>query len=221
MRTRSVLLATLALLLTVSVSATAQGVGIAARAGTLGLGGEAALGLGDRLVIRGGVGVLPWEVEGTIDDIDLTLELPRTSYNVGADLYLTDAFRLGGGMLFRSEDVLVSGTPTTTWNIGGRDFTPEELGTLRGRVASGPRAPYVLLGFGKHTSSGIGLTLDLGAAFLDEPDVALDSEGGTFSDEPELRARLDAEERTFEEESPAYLNLWPILNLGLRIGVGG
>ena len=82
------------------------------------------------------------------------------------------------------------------------------------------RAAYVLIGFGKHTSSGIGLSLDVGAAFLGNPSVTLAAEGGTFPDQAELDARLELEAQAFEEDMKAYLKIWPILSLGIRIGIG-
>lgn len=194
--------------------------GVAARGGSLGLGADAGLALGERLVIRGGVGVLPFEITGTLDDIEMTLELPRTWYNLGVDLYLTGPMRIGAGFLFKSDDVLLSATPTTPQEIGGQEFTPEQIGTLTGTLDNGDRAPYVLIGFGKHTASGFGLTLDLGLAFQEETLVTLDASGGTLSDDPQFRDRLDAEETRIENDLPTYIDLWPILSLGFRIGLG-
>jgi hypothetical protein len=198
----------------------AQGFGVAARAGTLGLGAEAGLGLGDRLVLRGGLGLMPLEINATVSDIDLTFELPRTWYNVGVDLYVNDIVRVGGGFLFKPDNVTLMAVPTTSQDIGGQEFTPEQIGTLLGTLDSGGRAPYVLIGFGKHTASGIGLTLDIGAAFFEETGVVLDSEEGTLSNNPDFRDRLEAEARNFEADLPRYIDIWPILSLGLRIGVG-
>jgi hypothetical protein len=78
----------------------------------------------------------------------------------------------------------------------------------------------VLIGFGKHTASGIGLSLDVGLAFLGDPDVTLDAQGGAFSDQAQLQEALDQEARNYEDDMRTYLRYWPILNLGLRIGVG-
>lgn len=194
--------------------------GVAARGGSLGLGVDAGLALGERLVVRGGVGVLPFEITGTLDDIEMTLELPRTWYNLGVDLYLTGPMRIGAGFLFKSDDVLLSATPTTPQDLGGQEFTPEQIGTLTGTLDNGDRAPYVLIGFGKHTASGFGLTLDLGLAFQEETLVTLDASGGTLSDDPQFRDRLDAEETRIENDLPTYIDLWPILSLGFRIGLG-
>ena len=196
-------------------------IGIAARGGTLGVGGEVALGMGDAVVIRGGIGFMPLEPSATISDIDFTLKLPETWYNVGLDLYLTNSLRVGGGMLFKSEDPSLEGDFTGTVDIGGLDFSPGELGTLTGVLDSADKAPYVLIGFGKHTSQGVGLFLDLGVAFTGDPDVQLDASGGTYSNQAELRSRLDIEEQNLEDDFGIYLRYWPILNIGIRIGVGG
>ncbi|MDZ7781004.1 MAG: hypothetical protein U5R14_13875 [Gemmatimonadota bacterium] len=202
-------------------AATAQALGVAARGGTLGLGAEAAIPLGNRLVVRGGIGLLPFEIDGTLDGIDLTLELPERWSNIGLDLYLNEVMRLGGGFLFKSDDVTLRATPAAPQDLGGRTFTPEEIGTLTGVLESENRAPYILVGFGKHTSSGIGLSLDLGVAFMNDTRVSLDAEEGTLVDDPEFRERLDAEARSFEEDLPRYMEIWPILSLGLRVGLGG
>lgn len=200
--------------------AAGQGVGVAARVGTLGLGGEAAVGFADRVVIRGGFGYALVEPTATFDDLDVTLDLPNL-YNVGLDFYLNGAFRLGGGILFRSRDPKVAATFDTPQDIGGTSFTPQELGTLTGVIASRDPAPYVLLGFGKHTDPRIGLFVDLGVAFLGDPTVSLGASGGTLSDQSDpLRSALDREAESFENDMRTYLRIWPILSLGLRVGLG-
>lgn len=200
---------------------TAQGFALAARGGTMGLGAEAALGLGSRLAIRGGVGVMPLEPDVTIDDIAYTLRVPQTWYNVGADLHLVGGIRLGGGLLFKSEDPSATASLDEPVEIGGQEFTPDQVGTLRGTLDSADRVPYVILGFGRQVRSGVGLFLDLGVGFTGEPEVHLEAEGGAFPDHDLLRARLDAEEAQFQQDIPPYLDYWPILNLGLKVGLGG
>lgn len=194
--------------------------GVAGRVGTLGIGVEGAVGLSDRIVIRGGVGLSTLEASTTFDGIEVDLTLPDSWYNVGIDLFLTNTIRVGGGILFKPDDPTLTGTFTSPVDIGGRTFTPTEIGTLTGQVTSNDQAAYVLIGFGKHTSSGIGLSLDIGAAFLGTPSVSLAAEGGTFEDQAELDARLEQEARNFEDDMKAYLRVWPILNLGIRIGIG-
>jgi len=224
-------LLTLVAVATLAVPAAAQAqIGIAGRAGTLGLGGEAALGLGDALVIRGGIGLMPLEVDATSfwdvgNDVEATLKLPDTWYNVGADLYLSGSFRIGGGMLFKPDDPTVTGsvTGTASIDIGGVTYTASEIAEVEGRLVSKDQAPYVLIGFGKHTSQGIGLFLDLGVAMTGDPTVELEATSGnsTVINSAEFQSRLRAEEQSLQDDLPTYAKYWPILNIGLRIGIGG
>lgn len=201
------------------VSVAAQPLGFGVRAGTTGAGAEAALDLSGPLVLRGGVGYSFIEPSVRMNAIGWTLELPSPWYNLGLDVYLNRAFRVGGGVVFKSEDpriVADLGGPVT---VGGREFTPEELGSLIGTVDSGDRRPYLTLGFGRHTR-GSGLFLDLGLVWFGDPNVLLESEGGTFADQTELDARLRQGETDVEADLGTYLKVWPVLSLGARIAIG-
>ena len=157
----------------------------------------------------------------TLGDLEVTLSLPDW-YNAGVDLYLNGAMRLGGGILVKSQDPELSGVFDAPQQIGGRTYTPQEIGTLVGVFDSSDQVPYALIGFGRHTASGIGLFIDLGVAFLGEPDVRLDAEGGTLDPDTnaQFRQALDDEAAEFEADVGTYLKLWPILSLGFRIGLG-
>ena len=200
-------------------SAGAQ-IGIAGRAGTLGLGADLAIDVSERVTLRGGLGFWSLTASTTIDDIDVELALPDSWYNAGLDIYLNSVVRIGGGVLFKGSDVTVTGTLDGPVDIGGMTFTPEEVGTLTGSLVTRNRAGYLLLGVGKHSSQGFGLTLDVGAAFTGAPTVELDAQGGTFADQAELDSRLEQEAANFEDDMKTYLRIWPILSLGLRIGTG-
>jgi hypothetical protein len=198
----------------------AQGVGLGFRAGTLGFGAEAAVGLGERVVARGGIGWNPYEPDISLSEIDVTAVLP-TWYNAGLDVYLNGALRVGAGFLFKPDDPTLSAVFTQNQEVGGQTFTPQQIGTLVGVIDSRDEVPYILLGFGRHTLPGVGLFVDFGVAFLGEPDFRLDAEGGSLdSDSGPLRDALDTEAQEFEDDAGSYLRFWPILNLGLRIGVG-
>ena len=195
--------------------------GLAARAGTLGVGGEAAIGVSERLVLRGGLGFSTLNPSTTFDDVEVDLTLPERWYNVGLDVYLNGATRIGAGVLLRSDDPSIIGRLGAPTDIGGQTFTPDEIGTLSGTIRSNQRAAYALIGFGKHTDSGFGLSLDLGAAYMGDPEVTLESEGGTYPNPSELEARLAQEAQNFEDDMKTYLRFWPILNVAVRVGFGG
>ena len=200
-------------------AASAQGVGLGLRGGSVGFGAEGALGLSPNLVVRGGVALMPFEFESEIDDFDFTIELPDTWYNIGVDFYPAGSFRIGGGMLFKSEGPTLTGEPIESVEIGDVFYTPEELGTLKGSLVSGDKAPYLLIGFGKHTDLGFGLFVDLGVAFLGDTEIELNAEGGNFANDAELRAQLDIEETRLEDDAGKYLSYYPFLSVGLRFGI--
>ncbi len=221
---KSILILSTALLLTVPAAVSAQGFGIAARAGTLGVGGEVALGLTDAFVIRGGFGVIPVEPTATIDDIEFTLTLPEKWITIGADLYLGSSFRIGAGMLFKPDDPTLVGdiTGSTSVEIGDVTYTASDVAQLTGTLDSKDQAPYVLIGFGRHTASGIGLFLDLGAAFIGEPEVGLAATGNSVVvNSAEFQSELRKQETNIEDDLGSYIKVWPILDIGLRIGIGG
>jgi hypothetical protein len=221
---KSLLALTAAAALAVPAALSAQGFGIAGRVGTLGAGAEAALGITNAVVIRGGVGLMPLEPSTTIDNIDVTLTLPETWANIGLDLYLAGSFRIGGGILFKPDDPTIVGeiAASTTVDIGDKTYTASDVAEIRGTFDSKNAAPYVLIGFGKHTSSGIGLFLDLGAAFIGEPNVSLTATGNpAVVGSGEFQSELRKQEQNFEDDLGSYIKVWPILNIGIRIGIGG
>ncbi|GMV04003.1 MAG: hypothetical protein AMXMBFR53_02840 [Gemmatimonadota bacterium] len=227
---KSLLTLSAAALLALPAAAAAQGFAVAGRAGTLGLGAEGAVGLTDSFVLRGGIGLIPLEVDATSfwdvgDDVEATLTLPKTWFNVGADLYLGSGFRIGGGMLFKPDDPEVAGslTGSASIDIGGKTYTATEVASVTGTLDAKDQAPYVLLGFGKHTRSGIGLFLDLGVAFMGDPEIALTATGNsTVINSAEFQSRLRTEEQSLNDDLPTWAKkYWPIINIGVKFGLGG
>jgi hypothetical protein len=200
--------------------ALAQGIGVGVRAGTLGIGAEGAVGLTENLVVRGGIGLMPWEPEQDIDEITFSLNLPDTWYTVGLDLYLAGPLRVGAGLLYKPDDPSLTARLSTSTDIGGTSYTPAEVGTLTATLEARRKAPYLSLGFGRHDSPGFGLSLDLGVAFLGKPEFTLTAEDGTLVGDPAFEANLRAEEVNLENDAGPLLQYWPILSLGLRLGIG-
>lgn len=219
MRATTVAAFLLAALLAFPSAASAQ-VGVGIRAGTLGLGADIAFALSPNIQIRGGGGIQPVNPTFTISDIKYTVDLPGSFVNIGIDLFPTGGgFRIGGGILYKLDDTSISGEFTSSVDIGGRFYTGAEVGTLTGTVSSKTTAPYAMIGFGKHASSGIGLFLDLGAAFVGEQTLTLTANGAA-ADLPQFLTDLESE-RLDTEDSLNKVKIYPIVNLGLRIGVGG
>lgn len=226
---KTLLVLTAAALVALPGALSAQGIGIAGRAGTLGVGAEGALGLTDNLVIRGGLGLMPLELKNPSfwepgADVDATLTLPKTWFNIGADLYLGSGFRIGAGMLFKPDNPTLTGSlsGSASIDIGGTTYTATDVAEVVGTLESAKQAPYALIGFGKHTRTGIGLFLDLGVAMLGEPDIALEATKGnpTIINSAQFQQRLRTEEQNIKDDVGQYLKFWPIINIGIRFGIG-
>lgn len=213
-----------ALLLTIPTTLRAQELGIGARIGTLGLGAEAALSLNDNIAIRGGIGSFILDFDGDYDDVNYTVTPPSLTTTLGIDLYPTGgSFRIMGGLMLRSEDIrLDSGDLAESGSVEIGDETYDEAGFLHGEIDTKATSPFVGIGFGRHTSGGFGVTLDLGVAFVGEPDVILTAEGPIASAEG-IQTELDREAQNIQDEAGSYLQYWPILSFGVKIplNIGG
>jgi hypothetical protein len=207
------------IMLALPVGAHAQTVGIGVRAGTLGLGAEASVRITNNLGVRAGFGVIPIEYEGEFSDVDYTITPTSPLANLGIDLYpLGGGFRIGGGLLFISEPTTLEGEYSGTVEIGGRTYTGSEVGTLTGLLDHGSMAPYVTIGFGRTMARGLGLFLDLGAAFLEEPAVSFTASGPAASNQ-QFQDDLRRHEQQAQEDANEYLRILPILSIGLRFGI--
>jgi hypothetical protein len=197
----------------------AQGLAVGARAGTLGLGGEVAYGLNDMIVLRGGFGVFPYEYDATLDDQDYTVTFPTSIWSAGVDLYLGGGpIRIMGGMMGRSGDLEVKASWTGSREIG--DVTYNVPGSLKGTLEQSSVAPFVGIGFGKHTAGGLGFFLDLAVAFTGEPDVKL-TPGGAVASEPDILTEVQKEADKIKDDAGSYINYWPILSIGFKIPLSG
>lgn len=223
---RRMLVLAAALLVSAPSLLTAQNFAIAGRAGSLGIGAEAALGLGNRLTLRAGGSLLPVDLDASSlievgEDVEVTLTLPESWYNVGADFHLGAGFRIGGGMMFKSDDPTLAGTLTAsgTIEIDGQEYSGSEVSSVTGVLDSKDQAPYAIIGFGSPRGAGLGLFLDLGAAFLGDPEVSLSATGSqAVVGSQQFQTQLRNEEQRIEDEAGDYLRMWPIINLGIRIG---
>ena len=217
MRPSACVLLLLAILLAPG-SAQGQGFAIGARIGTAGIGPEVALGLSDAVVIRGGIGMVPFEYTDEIEGKDYTLSLPSSFSTVGLDFYPGGGpVRIMGGALFRTGNVKVETSIQPGDDIGG---TPAvSAGTLSGELEQSSVAPFAGIGFGKHTEGSFGLFLDLAVAMAGEADVTLSASGPLASD-PNIQQQLEDERQRIKDEAGDALKFWPVVSLGVKIPLG-
>jgi len=196
----------------------AQTLAVGGRAGTFGLGGEAILGLGGNLALRAGFGLIPGNPSATFSGIKYEIRPPSSLTSVGADLNVPGGLRLFGGILFGAKSTEFTGRLAQSARIGDQTYTPAQAGTLEGALKSKSAAPFLGLGFGRYGSASVGITLDLGVAFMGENDLEL-AATGPFRNDPTFQQELEKERASVEADLRKYTRLYPVLNLGLHVAV--
>lgn len=194
-------------------------IGVGARVGTLGIGGEVSVGVAPRLALRGGIGALPFEYNSTYSGLEYTVSPPGTIWNLGVDFHTGMAgLRLTAGILHRPQFDL-EGHYTGATQFGGQTYngTIDVTGSMKN---DNETAPYFAIGFGRTSGPGIGLFVDAGVALLGDGRIRLT---GTCGDcgaaQQQFQSDLDAEAAQAEDEFGEFLKVHPVLQIGLRLGI--
>ena len=219
-----------ALLLTVSTTPAQAmpNISAGARAGTIGIGAEVAVSLSEQLTVRGGAGLLGFDMDftgrfGLADKRTARLTLPKALYTLGADFRLL-GMRVGAGLLFKSKDPVYKVTldDGATIDIGEGMYTEPEVTTLTTTLSSGGRAPYLLLGFGSRSTSGLSITADIGVARLSGAELTMAATGNEqLLESDEFLANLALEEEEKRDDFGNFVNYWPIISVSVRYGLSG
>lgn len=219
MRRISALLGSLCVLLAlalVPVHASAQGLSIAPKIGSGGVGADVAFGLTDRLSARGGIGFIPIEFEDIdLDGNDFDVTTPDFFATVGLDFKVAGPLRLMGGILFRSGDFEYGTDIETEIEINDQTYTGS--GRFAGAWENKSTAPFVGIGLGHVAGSGFGIFLDAGVAFTGDPEVTGVLSGPIAASVPP--AEVAAEVAAINDDIPSYAQYWPFVQLGFRIGL--
>lgn len=193
-------------------------VGASLHVGTLGVGGRIVTALGDRVNIRGGVDFVPFDLQVEETEVEFDFHLPSPVLTAVLDLYPSaSGFRMSAGALLLGNEIRIEGTPAETVELGGNEYTPDELGVIRGSLGTSRLAPYVGMGWGNALGSGLGFALDIGVAYHGPPDFTYEATGTAASD-TQLIADLEEEAQVVNDDLPGAASLYPVLNLGVSFG---
>ena len=168
------MLSVLLVFLSVKVWAWDYGAGIGVS--TLGITGNIEKKLTSRLVLRGGYHYFTYTWDGTEDDVKYNIDLKLNSGLIVLDLHpFKGAFRISAGILINGNriDADASLDPTESYEIGDKEYTGAEIGSLEMEVDFNTIAPYVGLGLGIGYKKGLSLMFDLGMVFQGSPDISL------------------------------------------------
>ena len=216
-----------ALLAATAPHAAAQTVSVAGRVGTLGVGPDVSVSLNDRFILRGGVSLLPLAVDLTpafriADDLSARLALPNAFYTLGAAME-HGILRVGAGFLFKHDDprLVIELGDGASVRLGNGRYTALQITELTATLRSDHWAPYVLVGLGEHNAVGLDVFVDIGVAFLNDPELVLAAHGESALLRSRLfRDNLSAEQFTVRRDLGELVDYWPIVSFGVRYGFG-
>jgi len=194
----------------------AQKLGIAPHIGSLGFGADLAVGLHERFGLRAGLNVFPVEVNVTSGDVAYSVSVSSPQITGMADLYVLGGFRVSAGMLFSSDDIVLTGKLNEPIEIGDGVYQPEDIGTLTGTITRNTLSPYLGIGFGNPAASKVGFFADLGIAYSGKPNISLSASGPIISN-PVFQDDIEREEQRIREDIEGY-RYYPVLSLGFSIG---
>ena len=194
------------------------GFGVGFKAGTLGLGLEGRWSPIPWIDIRAGFNKFDYEDNGYYAsvDYDATLALETTFLTANIKFPLSPlrvtvgAYSNGNEFQLASKDTL-----GLNFDIGGGSFLPADVGTLISTTSFEDIAPYLGVGFDFEVFGKVGLNLDLGVLWQDEPIVTLEAVG-LASAPPAVQAilipALEAERQLLEDEMSS-LKAYPVISL--------
>ena len=127
------------------------------------------------------------------------------------------AFMLTSGLYNPGLDLTGTAMPSGGfYTINNNPYTAAEVGTLSSELKWNSLSPYFGFGFGPiHRRHGLGVGLDLGAAFTASPTVTLTAGGPGAQTDPALKRDLAAEQQQLDDVKK--FNIYPVLNLSLEL----
>jgi hypothetical protein len=211
--------ATLLLILIIGGPAAARsrepaGFSIGVTGGTLGIGPEIAYRFSETLGVRGNATFLSISHGLNSGDIHYDGRVRLRSGGAMLDFYpFNGGFRVSAGARINGNDGRVIASPAGNVTINGTEYTPAEVGTLRGQADTRKFGPALTLGYGGGFKRGIAVGFEAGALFQDRVRIRDFTSTSSFI----AAADLEAERRSVEDDVNDY-RIYPIvqLNFGYR-----
>ena len=192
-----------------------QNVWLGARAGTLGIGIEAAWHPIPWLDLRVGANQFDYDRRGSEAGVSYDAELSFDNYYGTANFrFPLSPMRFTAGAYSNGNELLLTSRDAPSFEIGGTIYPAAAVGTLSSTTSFETLAPYVGIGFDFDVFDKVGMSLDLGVLWQGEPDVTLEADG-LLANDPLFLNSLEAERQELAAEFENY-KAWPVLSLGFN-----
>jgi hypothetical protein len=204
----------LALALAASGTAVADNnFGIGLKAGTLGIGVEGMWRPLPYMDIRLGANSYDYDYDGTQAGVnyDATLNL-ETVYATLNFHFPASPLRISLGAYSNGNEFDLVSAETGSYDIGGTTFTAADIGELTSTTSFSSTAPYLGFGFDFSIGGKVGLNMDFGVLWQDEPTVTMNTTG-LLANDPTFLAAVETERQQLQDDMSSF-KAWPVLSLG-------
>ncbi len=193
-------------------------IALALKLGTLGPGAELTLGLiPDALNLRLGGNYLPLKFSGKIQDVDYSVDVTWASVPLALDWHpFGNNFRITAAVMYNRNRARLDANLSEEQKIGDHEYTPEEIGTLSGKVDFRNIAPYIGIGFGNAVGGpdmSWNFVFDVGVMFQGVPEISLTADGAV-SKIPAFQRDLAQEEKNVQDEADKF-QFYPVISAGI------
>ena len=193
------------------------GFALGAHAGTTGIGLDAQAGVSPWLDLRASVDALALDHDATYGNIPYQGRWRDFTGGAFADLHpFGNAFMLSGGAYAGQRKASIVSSPTQPITIDGHSFTPDQVGRLDGDIRLSSVEPFAGVGFNNtfRTKSRWSVIAVAGVAFSGQPQVALESSGGSFSNLSIVQQSVAAEQAIIVHDTRNY-RFYPVATVGI------
>ncbi len=205
-----------------AAAGSAQAVGVGARVGTTGIGGEIGISVAPTLLARIGYSYLNYD--HTVDQTDVSYDgkLKISNASLLLDWSPLGPFRITAGLMPNNNKLELNGRPSNgTYTLNGNTYNASDIGTLSGEMKTGNSvAPYIGIGYGNVATAGVNFYFDLGVMYMGTPKASLSAAcGGGMSagDCSQLRNDIAHEQQRLVDQVHG-LKWYPVANIGVTIG---
>jgi hypothetical protein len=214
MRSLLVKIGVFALALAASGTAVADNnFGIGLKAGTLGIGLEGMWRPLPYMDIRLGANSYEYDYDGTQAGVnyDTTLNL-ETVYATLNFHFPVSPLRISLGAYSNGNEFNLVSSETGSYDIGGTTFTAADIGQLTSTTSFSSTAPYLGFGFDFSIGGKVGLNMDFGVLWQDEPTVSMITTG-LLANDPTFLAAVETERQQLQDDMSSF-KAWPVISLG-------
>lgn len=188
---------------------------IAASAGSLGIGPEVGWRPLPAFGIRASASLLGLGHDVDVGDINYHGDLKLRSFGVTADLYpFENGFRLSAGLRRSRNRIDLVATPREAVTVGQTVYTPEQIGTIEGKVRARRYAPTLTLGVAKNRRKGLAWSVDAGVMLHGRPRTYDIAATGELASNPLFQEDLAREQGEIEDKVDNY-RVYPIVQVSI------